>query len=674
MRKINKTACRQYLEPLAPPSPDCGLFLIRKIKYVIRTTVKIVGHRRILILCFYTKGTAPDEKPVLTFTMFQAYDTFLTYDHRPDSKTTWRTAALDNLERSFCHSDLDFVFYSQQDMKRVIAFCAGHVPADCQSDGFQTLKALQTKTKDAEKLRRQRTRAIKIKQRMRGVPPLPKDMASWLAREVVPAYFFYDYRKGKAMQKGICSACRHEIALAGVHHNAQGACPHCGRTLTMKSNGRRGKLWDRATASILQKCCGDKLLLRIIKAYSTWPKSEEQELSWYEEVRVFIGREGNWNIATEPFHQDSSRSVGITPWRRGYPPVMYLYGYNFNAETCGAVYERNLDRELTGTPWQYCQLQKFYDGVHKADMEVLPYLKAYLKHPRLEHLVKLGFFQLASDLVYRGSYFYVLDENRNRTHQILRVQAEDVHFLRELNIDMETLNIFQEYCEMNLKGRQELLRWQLQRQVKSDILPILGYTTPHKMIRFLERQFPATGESVPPAGSRHSSMQDVVREYRDYLEMCVKERYDMKNNFVLFPQSLQVAHDKVARRIKQKADAKMRRDFKIAYRRIMGQLDFEMGGMKIVYPQNPSELVAEGHALHHCVGSYADRVARQECIILFLRRCEDETKPFYTIEIQNRKIVQVRGMQNARATPGVEKFISQWETAVLKQPATLQAA
>ena len=95
MRKINKTACRQYLEPLASPSPDCGLFLISKIKYVIRTTVKIVGHRRILVLCFYTKGTAPDEKPVLTFTMFQAYDTFLSYDHWPDSKTTWRTATLD---------------------------------------------------------------------------------------------------------------------------------------------------------------------------------------------------------------------------------------------------------------------------------------------------------------------------------------------------------------------------------------------------------------------------------------------------------------------------------------------------------------------------------------------------------------------------------------------------
>lgn len=674
MRGINKAACRSNLEPVSAPSADCGLFLIKNLKYVIRTAVKIVGHRRMLVLCFYTKGAAPDEKPVLTFTMFQTCDAFLTYDHRPDSKTTWRTATLHNLERTYCRSDLDFVFYSQRDANRVISFCASHVPADCQSGGFQALEALQNKIRDAETLRRQRAREIKIRQRMRGLQPLPRDIVSWITREVVPAYFFYDYRKGKALQKGFCSACRHEIELAGARHNAQGACPHCGRLFTMKSIRKRGLLWDRATASVLQKYHEDKLLLRIIKVYSTWPKSKEQELSWQEVIRIFVGRQENGDIATEVFHHDSSRSVGITPWRHGYPPAKNLYGYNFNAVTCGAVYGRNLNRELAGTPWQYCQLEEFYDGWNREDMEVLPYLEAYLEHPRLEHLIKLGFLQLASDLVYRESYRCILNEGRNRTHQILRVQAEDVRFLQELNVGMEILSIFQKYCKVNLKGRQELLRWQLQRQVKSDVLPILRYTTPHKMIRFLERQFPAAGENILPAGSRYSSMQDIVREYRDYLEMCVKERYDMKNNFVLFPQSLQAAHDKVARRIKQKADAKMRRDFKTAYRRIMARLDFELNGMKIVYPKEPGELVAEGHALHHCVGSYADRVARQECIILFLRRCEEEAKPFYTIEVQNKEVVQVRGMQNAQATPEVEKFISQWEKAVLKRPAVPRAA
>lgn len=675
MRGIDKAACRRCLEPLTAPSADSGLFLIKGLKYVIRTAVRIVGHRRMLVLCFYTKGEKPDEKPVLTFTMFQTSDTFITYDHRPETKTTWHTAMLENLVNSYYSSELDFVFYSRQDERRVIAFCSHYIRIYDQNDGLFALRTLQAKIRKAESHRRQCAQERKIKQRMRGIRPLPKDMAVWLSQDVVPAYFFYDYQKGKEKKRGICSACRKEIELAGVQHNAQGVCPHCGRPFTMKSNGKRGILRDRVTASILQKWSEDELLIRIIKAYSTWIKTVGQELSWYEETRIFVRRKESREIVTDIFHYDPSKCVGITSWKHGYPPVMHLYGYHFDAETCGSVYERNLDKELAGTPWQYSQLKEFYAGWNRENMEVLPYLKAYLEHPRLEHLVKLGFLQLASDLVYRDSRRCGLDESRNRTHQILHVQAEDVRFLLEVNIGMEPLKTFQKYCKMNLKGRQELLRWQLQRQVESDILPILQYTTPHKMIRFLERQFPVSAEKGNPhTGFRYSSMQDVVREYRDYLEMCVKEQYDMKNNFVLFPQSLQEAHDKVARRIKQKADAKMRRDFRTAYRRIMAQLDFELDGMKIVYPQDPNDIVAEGHALHHCVGSYVDRVARQECIILFLRRCEDEAKPFYTIEIQHQKVVQVRGIQNTGATPEVEKFISQWEKTVLKRPAVLPAA
>ena len=154
--------------------------------------------------------------------------------------------------------------------------------------------------------------------------------------------------------------------------------------------------------------------------------------------------------------------------------------------------------------------------------------------------------------------------------------------------------------------------------------------------------------------------------------MCVKQNYDMKNSFVLYPEDLQKAHDKVAHRLKMKANAKMRRDFKVAYQRIMRQLDFEWNGMKIVYPSSPEEIIAEGHALHHCVGGYVDRVANKECIILFLRLCAEVEKPFYTIEVRNQKVIQVRG--NEDATPAVEKFMEQWTSKVLNATALPKAA
>ena len=99
MERIDKKACRRFLEPVTPPSSDCGLFLVESLKYIVRTAVKIVGHRRLLILCLYARGETPGDRPKLAFTMFQASDSFVTYDHDPDSKTRWRTAMLDNLDK-----------------------------------------------------------------------------------------------------------------------------------------------------------------------------------------------------------------------------------------------------------------------------------------------------------------------------------------------------------------------------------------------------------------------------------------------------------------------------------------------------------------------------------------------------------------------------------------------
>ncbi len=87
MKNVSKKACRNFLEPLIAPNSDCGLFLVEKVKYIIRTAVKIVGHRRVLILCLYARGDTPGGRPKLGYTMFRAADGFATFDHGPDTKT-----------------------------------------------------------------------------------------------------------------------------------------------------------------------------------------------------------------------------------------------------------------------------------------------------------------------------------------------------------------------------------------------------------------------------------------------------------------------------------------------------------------------------------------------------------------------------------------------------------
>ena len=252
-----------------------------------------------------------------------------------------------------------------------------------------------------------------------------------------------------------------------------------------------------------------------------------------------------------------------------------------------------------------------------------------------------------------------------RSHRILKVAGEDVGFLRSIDVNIAALRIFQQYA--SIKDRQKLLMWQIENQVEFNVLPILQYMTVHKAVKYLDSQFAFLRFRKTKYGAqRYKDMQELVTEYRDYLEICRKLGYDMKSSFVKFPKDIQEAHDKVAKSIKHKANAIMKREFVAVYKSIAGKYDFEKSGMKIVYPKNPDDVVKEGHALHHCAGcGYVERVADHECVILFLRRCSDLQHSYYTIEIQGNKVVQVRGMKNCSATPEVKDFIDTWEQRVL---------
>lgn len=318
--------------------------------------------------------------------------------------------------------------------------------------------------------------------------------------------------------------------------------------------------------------------------------------------------------------------------------------------------------ELAGTPWKYCPVAQYYNNWHEP-MESLPFLYAYLNYPRLEHLVKTGFYSLVSDIVYRYTCGNI-DESQNRTHKILGVAAEDVDFLREIDVSIAALQIFQQYN--GIKNRQKLLLWQIENQVEYNVLPILQHMTVHKAVKYLDSQYGFLRLRKTKYGAqRYKDMQELVTEYRDYLEMCRKLKYDLKNSFVKYPADLQKAHDKAAKSMKHKANAIMRREFAAVYKSIAGKYDFEKSGMKIVYPKNPDDLVKEGHALHHCIGGYVERVADRKCIILFLRQCSDLQHPYYTIEIQGKRVIQVRGVGNCSATPEVDKFVKAWEQRVL---------
>lgn len=654
MKRIDKKACRQFLEPLRPPVSDCGLFLLPKLKYIIRTTIKIIGHRHLLVLCLYARGDdTSDGKPKLAYTMFQASDSFVTYDHDPNRKSPWRTAMLENLESDYFFTRDQCAFYSRLDEQRVLNFCKDH-----SGDGAYVLGRRQKHIRDKETKLRIRRRQKKIVDEFRCLRPLPKDVNDWLRRDALPAYFFYDYHKGAKRVRGICSACEREFELESVRHNAKGICPCCGRTFTMKSNKKRGRLWDRETASVVQRLRENELVVRILKASRWQPRDSAAEVSFYEATRVVIRHTGKGKAETFPYHYECYNAV-LTPWKKGYPPVTYLYGQNYNAETCGYLFTKNLTKELKGTPWEYCQIGAFYEGVQD-QMEVAPYLSAYPAIPAIEFFVKLRLFWLATQIVYRGNDEYgkqIIDLNGRNLREILQVEPSDLCWLQRPESKLRDLFLLRILRKEGHQPDEAFFTWLNAYKIsETDCFECaLKYTTPHKLMRYLDKQFSKTDLTSYP-GNR-----GILSDYKDYLEFCIELNYDMRNEFVLFPKHLKEAHDEANGKIKCKEVEIY--DPKIAAMRgkLKRQYQFKAKGLIVMPPHSAQEIVTEGQKLHHCVGGYAKTMADHKCAILFIRQEEQPDKPFYTVEVRNDKIIQTRGRNNRVPTQEVKDFLDAWK-------------
>lgn len=653
---LNKKLLHQYADPGLTIPANHGLLYAEQVSYIVRTAVRIIDHHRILLLYVYDREQLLQGISAPRWTVFQqGRDDYITLE-RLDGCTKWRSARFTCLSRDYWFTS-KCAFYSHQDEARVSKYFRSSSP------GFVPLIRAQSDIQYERLAKRQRQRDRKILKRMRAIQALPRNLNTWIHRSVMPAYFFYDYSRRKAVS-GTCSACGTPITLTDVKYNGKAVCPHCGRELTMKSRGRCKRIYDQDTCQVVQRIGTSELVIRIIKVHYQYSGDTPREYV-HENARIFLSVDEAGKVCYDSYYYKYSPHE-LTPWKQGERPILYPYQYYFEADTCGHVYPGNLPQALAGTPWQYCPVKLFCEHSHEP-MQLAPFLNAHVRHPRFEHLLKTGFFELAAGLAYGSCSSGILDETQNRTHHILQVAPEDVPLLKEMDVSPSTLRGFQPYSQQHLKGRQELLRWTLAHDVKHDVDKILPHLTVHKFLRYMDSQYAFLQfRRTQHGGRRYDNMQALVTEYRDYLEMCGKENYDMKNSFVLFPKDLQKAHDIVAARIQHRVDAKARRKFRAVYKRVGDSLDFESQGMRIVCPAAPRDIIAEGQALHHCVGSYVNRIDDEKCLILFVRRCEDIAKPFYTIELRNREVVQLKGVGNTRATPEVQAFVDLWTREVLR--------
>lgn len=271
----------------------------------------------------------------------------------------------------------------------------------------------------------------------------------------------------------------------------------------------------------------------------------------------------------------------------------------------------------------------------------IPYLLFYQKHKGCERLIKCGLEDLVKEHIKPYGSRPDINWHETEPHKMLGVNREAFRAIRDNKIDLVRYRqIYKEFPELPI---EKLI-------VYSRVLGGQSRTL-HSMARI-------TGERRTSILNYLVKNNITIDLYRDYIEACREIDSDLGDPVIVYPKNFMAAHDRTfaARKAVVTPDLKEAFAARIDERR---ELEFSFGDFMVIQPNSAEEIVAEGKALHHCVGGYAERHARGRLTIMFLRKKSDPDKPYYAIEVNNNyEIVQCRGYANNRAgNPKPQKIV-----------------
>lgn len=659
-RKIDKRACRKFAMPELEFNLNEGVLHVESCPYIIRTAVRNIAGQRILVLYIYQRESilAGSIKP--RWVMFHSRDDFATLSFREDAKATWQCSTLGSLDR-IGGFDSKCAFYRQQDESRVARFCK------CERGAVSMLGYLQRLISYRKELERKWKKQRAIIDRMKYVPVLPRDLKGFIHREVMPQYIFYDYQR-KAPGHAYCTACRHEVRIAAAKHNTSGLCPRCKKKITFKCRGRRGRIFDRETVQVLQKAEGNGLVLRIIKVYRSFADSDiPNHFEIWENARQFITLSSSGQCSVDAYYYHYKAGYDLTPWCNGYRPVFDRWKYNFTADMSGVLYQRNLSDTLKDTPWVYSQLEAF-SGIASFS-GVATFLSAYIKRPKIEHLIKMKLYRLVSGIIY-GGYSYsalqAINFNGENMRAILGIDRPYFPLLRELNPSIDQLHLIRQLLQADHKPSTEQIKWFIASKISNAdaAKELLAHMSVHKLQRYVEQQFAPEDEAALKRVDYYK-INTLITDYHDYLCMCKELQYDVKNSFILFPRELKAAHDSVAKTLKDKRTAEHEKAIAGSFDEWQKRYQYQSKELMMIPPHSAKEIVDEGAALHHCVRLYVKNVAEKKSVILFVRSVDEPDKSLCTIEVKDGQVTQARGFDNEEPPAQITAFIEQWKQRVL---------
>ena len=488
----------------------------------------------------------------------------------------------------------------------------------------------------------------KCRSYMKDMPKLSDSFDQWLRYSFMPnsRYFFYTYQNKKMIQ-GTCSVCGSVVKLPKGINGSKGICPVCKREITYRSARRRSTAYAYDYSIYVQRAHGTIYLrmFEIIKSFGNL----HQSVYLRECYRIVI-QKGNaycfrptlsvddsgivWRIATDSAVQKAIHWLTLSYDCSIYMPLgVQVFNGFYVEEHLKEIYAKTKGQERISA--------------------ALKRLILIVSDWRVESLIKIGcessIAHLSSDFMHNLTIFK--RKKYKKLHQSLGIKKQYLQVLRNSATNKCTLRQLQELSEIPQTIAVNTLTEMLEREIPIPVMYAISKIGMDTYESYLD--FQMRGQENQDRNYWNSLLKAYLGRIGQISRFTEKEQ-----EALLFPSDLRIAYERVRLyKVPKLNDEQMRKLFRESQERY----GYSNDKFAVVAPKTIDDVDHEGIVLDHCIVRYLTKVEKGSTSILFIRKNQEPTVPFYTMECRGKEVLQCRGFNNKAPTAEVAEFLQEYK-------------
>lgn len=489
----------------------------------------------------------------------------------------------------------------------------------------------------------------------------PDEFGEWIRGEGFKDVNFLFYRRRGKHYEVKCTACGQIFESDEKYKHASGApgslewiqsrdsrerytCPCCGAYLPAKAWGKQKGLKMRKRALMYERL-GDRLIGRQVLILIELNRDPVTGL-WvkrtgiYDELRGIVDPHSGEVLTS--YQEEWDSTLGRYIWK----PYTYWScqgtksAYNFG---CVRTYTDNLQFAFREMGRRALTIASMLNGRECYPREII---QEVLRKSYIENLNKAGLKRLARQAA-DGEWNSEHPDAEN-LKELLGIDGNKLRLMKDINGDVYALYAIRHMARTGEKPDVETVRYMMAQRLSISKIGVesTGMTV-RRAVNYLRKLQEKSNMNI----------RKICDTYRDYLILAAELGMDVRDEIVRHSPRMLELHDLYSKRKNEinnkKRDETVDRRFENISKNSeqnKAHFAFEDKKLIIIVPEKASDITEEGRLQQHCVGAsdtYMSQMDSGTSFILFLRKKEDTSKPYYTLQVNYEgKIIQAHSQFN----------------------------